>query len=186
MGAKMSNDTKWVIGTVVVLGGIIGGLLSAQIQGVSTSLNIRINDLNSSLSMRINDLNTSVSGRIDRFREPVGEPVGEPIRRHRRTTPQRRGHARESRAETGDDRAGRAARKRAAERVNQKNGSGRAQAGTPRAANAHYQGVSKFPTSQPEKPAASSHRGRKRPRNRRHPRPSERSGHASCSTAIRR
>ena len=67
MGAKMSNDTKWVIGTVVVLGGIIGGLLSAQIQGVSTSLNIRINDLNSSLSMRINDLNTSVSGRIDRF-----------------------------------------------------------------------------------------------------------------------
>ena len=44
----MSNDTKWLIGTGVVL----AGLLSAQILGLGTSLNARIDDL---------------SGRMDRF-----------------------------------------------------------------------------------------------------------------------
>ena len=37
----MTGDTKWLIGTGVVLAGLLGGLLSAQIQGVSTSLSGR-------------------------------------------------------------------------------------------------------------------------------------------------
>ena len=55
----MSNDTKWLIGTGVVL----AGLLSAQILGVNT----RVDDLNTSLSSRIDDLNTSLSSRMDRI-----------------------------------------------------------------------------------------------------------------------
>ena len=41
----MSNDTKWIIGTVVVL----VGLLSAQIAGV----NARVDDLSGDLNARI-------------------------------------------------------------------------------------------------------------------------------------
>ena len=50
MGDRMSSDMKWVIGTGVVLAGLVGGLLSAQIQGLGTSLNTRIDDMNSSLN----------------------------------------------------------------------------------------------------------------------------------------
>ena len=53
----MSNDTKWIIGTVVLL----AGLLAAQIAGVS----IRIDDLDASVNGRIDDLDASVNGRID-------------------------------------------------------------------------------------------------------------------------
>jgi hypothetical protein len=41
----MTGDTKWSIGTGVVLAGLLGGLLSAQIQGVSTSLSGRMERL---------------------------------------------------------------------------------------------------------------------------------------------
>ena len=53
----MSNDTKWIIGTVVVL----AGLLVAQIAGV----NMRIDDLDASLTGRVDALDASVNGRID-------------------------------------------------------------------------------------------------------------------------
>ena len=41
----MTGDTKWLIGTGVVLAGLLGGLLSAQIQGVNTSLSSRMERL---------------------------------------------------------------------------------------------------------------------------------------------
>ena len=41
----MTSDTKWLIGTGVVLAGLLGGLLSAQIQGVNTSLSSRMERL---------------------------------------------------------------------------------------------------------------------------------------------
>jgi len=53
----MSTDTKWIIGTVVVL----AGLLSAQIAGGNSSLNTRIDDLNN----RIDDVNANVNSRFD-------------------------------------------------------------------------------------------------------------------------
>ena len=45
----MSNDTKWIIGTIVPALLVVAGLLSMQIAGVSTSLNARIDDMNSRL-----------------------------------------------------------------------------------------------------------------------------------------
>ena len=62
----MSNDTKWIIGTAVVL----GGLLSAQIAGVNTridDLNARIDDLRTDLTARIDDLRTELTTRMDRL-----------------------------------------------------------------------------------------------------------------------
>ena len=41
----MTGDTKWLTGTGVVLAGLLGGLLSAQIQGVNTSLSSRMERL---------------------------------------------------------------------------------------------------------------------------------------------
>ena len=78
MEGRMSSDIKWVIGTGVVLAGLLGGLLSAQIQGLrtdlntqvdnlGTSLNTRIDSLETSLNTRIDDLNTNLSGRMDRL-----------------------------------------------------------------------------------------------------------------------
>ena len=67
MGGRMSSDIKWVIGTGVVLAGLLGGLLSAQIQGLRTDLNTRIDNLGTSLNTRIDDLNASLSGRMDRL-----------------------------------------------------------------------------------------------------------------------
>ena len=46
----MSNDTKWIIGTIVPALLVVAGLLSMQIAGVSTSLNARIDDMNSRLA----------------------------------------------------------------------------------------------------------------------------------------
>ena len=66
----MSDDTKWLIGTGVVL----AGLLSAQILSVNSGLSNRIDDLsdriddvNTSLSNRIGDLNSSLNDRMDRI-----------------------------------------------------------------------------------------------------------------------
>ena len=53
----MSNDTKWTIGTVVVL----VGLLSAQIAGV----NARVDDVRADLNARIDRIET----RLDWFDE---------------------------------------------------------------------------------------------------------------------
>ncbi|MCY4028214.1 MAG: hypothetical protein OXH75_18105 [Acidobacteria bacterium] len=60
----MSNDTKWLIGTGVVL----AGLLSAQTSGLGTSLNARIDDLNASLSSRMDRLENRFDGLDERFR----------------------------------------------------------------------------------------------------------------------
>ena len=62
----MSSDTKWIVGTALVL----AGLLSAQIAGV----NARIDDLRADLTTRIDDLRADlttqiagVNARIDRI-----------------------------------------------------------------------------------------------------------------------
>ena len=56
----MSNDTKWVIGTVVTLAGVLGGLMLAQF----SSVNGRIDELGS----RIDDLRSVVRGMDERLR----------------------------------------------------------------------------------------------------------------------
>ncbi len=58
----MSSDTKWIIGTVVVL----GGLLSAQMAGQIAAVNARIDDMNS----RFGDMNSrfdDMAARMDRI-----------------------------------------------------------------------------------------------------------------------
>ena len=63
----MSNDTKWIIGTAVVL----GGLLSAQIAGVNArfdDLNTRIDDLRADLTVRIDNVRADLTARIDDLR----------------------------------------------------------------------------------------------------------------------
>jgi outer membrane murein-binding lipoprotein Lpp len=52
----VNSDTKWIIGTVVVL----AGLLSAQISGVNAGLNARIDDLNTSVNARIDDVHRRI------------------------------------------------------------------------------------------------------------------------------
>ena len=64
----MSSEVKWVIGTGVVLAGLVGGLLSAQIQNLGTSLNTRIDDLNTSLSGRMDRLESRIDGLDERLR----------------------------------------------------------------------------------------------------------------------
>ena len=56
----MSNDTKWIIGTAVAL----GGLLSAQITGV----NARVDDLRADLTTQIAGVNAGVNARVDDLR----------------------------------------------------------------------------------------------------------------------
>ena len=58
-GASMSNDAKWIIGTILV----VAGLLSAQIAGVNT----RIDDLRAELTTRIDDLRAELTTRMDRL-----------------------------------------------------------------------------------------------------------------------
>ena len=58
----MTNDTKWIIGTVVVL----AGLLSAQIAGV----NARIGDVHARIDdvhARIDDVHADLTARMDRI-----------------------------------------------------------------------------------------------------------------------
>ena len=58
----MTNDTKWIIGTVIVL----AGLLTAQIAGVNT----RIDDLRTDLTAQIAGVNARIddlSARVDRI-----------------------------------------------------------------------------------------------------------------------
>ena len=55
----MSSDTKWTVGTAMVL----AGLLSAQIVGV----NARIDDLRADLTTRVDDLRADLTARIDRI-----------------------------------------------------------------------------------------------------------------------
>ena len=61
MAAKMNNDTKWLIGTGVVL----AGLLSAQMRGTVTSLSNRIEDLNTSLSSRMDRMEDRFERRFE-------------------------------------------------------------------------------------------------------------------------
>ena len=68
----MSSDTKWIIGTVVVL----AGLLSAQIAGGLAGLNRRIDDLNASMNARFGDVNArfdDVHRRIDDMQDDIRE-----------------------------------------------------------------------------------------------------------------
>ena len=53
----MSNDTTWIIGTLVVL----AGLLSAQIAGVNT----RIDDLRADLTARMDRIEARLEARMD-------------------------------------------------------------------------------------------------------------------------
>ena len=55
----MSNDTKWIVGTAVVL----TGLLSAQIAGV----NARVDDLRADLTAQLTTQIGAVNARIDRI-----------------------------------------------------------------------------------------------------------------------
>ena len=55
----MSNDTKWIVGTAVVL----AGLLSAQIAGV----NARVDDLRADLTTQLTTQIAGVNARIDRI-----------------------------------------------------------------------------------------------------------------------
>ena len=55
----MSNDTKWIVGTAVVL----TGLLSAQIAGV----NARVDDLRADLTAQLTTQLGAVNARIDRI-----------------------------------------------------------------------------------------------------------------------
>ncbi len=61
----MSSDTKWIIGTVVVL----AGLLSAQIAGGNASLNRRIDDLNANVNARFDDVHRRIDDMQDDIRE---------------------------------------------------------------------------------------------------------------------
>ena len=56
----MSNDTKAIIGTIVVAAVSLGGLLSAQFAGVNT----RIDDLRTELIDRIDTVKTDLSNEI--------------------------------------------------------------------------------------------------------------------------
>ena len=56
----MSSDTKWTVGTAMVL----AGLLSAQIVGV----NARIDDLRADLTARIDRIETRLDGIDERLR----------------------------------------------------------------------------------------------------------------------
>ncbi|MCY3843317.1 MAG: hypothetical protein OXH69_07220 [Acidobacteria bacterium] len=60
----MTGDTKWLIGTGVVLAGLLGGLLSAQIQGVNTSLSSRMERLEN----RMDRLENRFDGLDERLR----------------------------------------------------------------------------------------------------------------------
>ena len=61
----MSTDAKWIIGTMGGLVIAVAGLLSAQLNGMNTSLNTRIDDLDARLNTRIDDLDASLNARID-------------------------------------------------------------------------------------------------------------------------
>ena len=70
----MSSDTKWIIGTVVVL----GGLLSAQMAGQIAAVNARIGDMNDrfgdmdnrfdDMAARMNRIETRLDGFDTRLR----------------------------------------------------------------------------------------------------------------------
>ena len=70
-----SNDTRWVIGTIIVA----AGLLSAQISGVNT----RIDDVNANLTARIDDVNANLTAQIDNV-VPLGDRLGNANRGRRR------------------------------------------------------------------------------------------------------
>ena len=60
----MSNDTKWIVGTALVL----AGLLSAQIAGVNVGVNARIDDLRADLTTRMDRIETRLDGLDERLR----------------------------------------------------------------------------------------------------------------------
>ena len=65
-GLLVSGDTKWIIGTVVVL----AALLSAQMAGQIGAVNDRIDDVNNRIddvNNRIDDLRAGLTARIDRI-----------------------------------------------------------------------------------------------------------------------
>ena len=60
----MSNDTKWVIGTLVLL----AGLMSAQFVGVNARIddvNTRFDDLRADMNARFDDLRADMNVRFD-------------------------------------------------------------------------------------------------------------------------
>ena len=72
----MSTDTKAIIGTIVGTGLVLGGLLSAQIAGGIAGLNTRIDDLNANMNARFGDVNArfdDVHRRIDDMQDDIRE-----------------------------------------------------------------------------------------------------------------
>ena len=60
----MSNDTKWIIGTLVLL----AGLMSAQFVGVNAridAVNTRFDDLRADMNARFDDLRADMNARFD-------------------------------------------------------------------------------------------------------------------------
>ena len=57
----MTNDTKWIIGTVVVLAGLLATQFATQIAGVNT----RIDDVRTDLTAQIAGQIAGVNARID-------------------------------------------------------------------------------------------------------------------------
>ena len=68
-GFSVGSDTRWIIGTVVVL----GGLLSAQMAGQIAAVSARFDDVNNrfdSVDARFDDMNNrfdEMAARMDRF-----------------------------------------------------------------------------------------------------------------------
>ena len=63
---SMTNDTKWIIGTVIVLAGLLATQFAAQFAGVNT----RIDDVRTDLTAQIAGLDAridDVSARMDRI-----------------------------------------------------------------------------------------------------------------------
>ena len=62
----MTNDTKWIIGTVIVLAGLLATQFATQIAGVNT----RIDDVRTDLTAQIAGVNARIddlSARVDRI-----------------------------------------------------------------------------------------------------------------------
>ena len=74
----MSNDAKWIIGTVVPAVLIVAGLLSAQIASLGDGLNARIDDVNDRIDDLRGDLTAEIAGvhaRVDDVRNELQDEI---------------------------------------------------------------------------------------------------------------
>ena len=74
----MSNDAKWIIGTVVPAVLIVAGLLSAQIASLGDGLNARIDDVHDRIDDLRGDLTAEIAGvhaRVDDVRNELRDEI---------------------------------------------------------------------------------------------------------------